>query len=117
MSQWKTHDFTLFKESKINLNKEIEFLGDKGYQGIKKRHQKSRTPIKKSANNKLSKAAKKSNSQLAKERVIVENIHRCLKIFRIISSGYRNRRKRFGLRLNLIAGIYNYELSFKSLIS
>ncbi|MCW6053335.1 IS5/IS1182 family transposase, partial [Lyngbya sp. CCAP 1446/10] len=23
---------------------------------------------------------------------------------------YRNRRKRFGLRINLIAGIYNYDL-------
>ncbi|MCX5961626.1 MAG: IS5/IS1182 family transposase, partial [Cyanobacteria bacterium] len=30
---------------------------------------------------------------------------------RILSSRYRNRRRRFGLRLNLIAGIYNYELS------
>jgi hypothetical protein len=28
-----------------------------------------------------------------------------------MSSRYRNRRRRFGLRLNLIAGIYNYELS------
>ncbi|MEG3991611.1 IS5/IS1182 family transposase, partial [Microcoleus sp. S28C3] len=27
---------------------------------------------------------------------------------------YRNRRRRFGLRFNLIAGIYNYELSFKT---
>ncbi|HEY9811580.1 MAG TPA: IS5/IS1182 family transposase, partial [Halomicronema sp.] len=31
-------------------------------------------------------------------------------IFKIMSSRYRNRRKRFLLRLNLIAGIYNYEL-------
>jgi len=28
----------------------------------------------------------------------------------VISERYRNRRKRFGLRFNLIAGIYNYEL-------
>ncbi|PSO97285.1 MAG: IS5/IS1182 family transposase, partial [Cyanobacteria bacterium QS_9_48_30] len=33
-----------------------------------------------------------------------------LKIFRILSSRYRNRRKRFGLRVNLLAGLYNYEL-------
>ncbi|MEG4817835.1 IS5/IS1182 family transposase, partial [Microcoleus sp. K5-D4] len=26
----------------------------------------------------------------------------------ILSSRYRNRRRRFGLRFNLIAGIYNY---------
>ncbi|WP_347269349.1 MULTISPECIES: hypothetical protein [Cyanophyceae] len=33
-----------------------------------------------------------------------------MKIFRILSSRYRNRSQRFGLRVNLIAGIYNYEL-------
>ncbi|MDR2707980.1 MAG: IS5/IS1182 family transposase, partial [Nitrososphaerota archaeon] len=29
--------------------------------------------------------------------------------FKIVSDRYRNRRKRFGLRFNLIAGICNYE--------
>lgn len=33
-----------------------------------------------------------------------------MKRFKILSDRYRNRRKRFGLRLNPIAGIYNYEL-------
>ncbi|MDJ0714945.1 MAG: IS5/IS1182 family transposase, partial [Prochloraceae cyanobacterium] len=33
------------------------------------------------------------------------------KIFKILSDRYRNRHKRFGLRSNLIAGIYNYELA------
>ncbi|MCC8467272.1 MAG: IS5/IS1182 family transposase, partial [Rickettsia endosymbiont of Eriopis connexa] len=33
-----------------------------------------------------------------------------LKRFKIISDKYRNRQKRFGLRFNLIAGIYNFEL-------
>ncbi|MGI8656137.1 MAG: IS5/IS1182 family transposase, partial [Pyrinomonadaceae bacterium] len=31
-------------------------------------------------------------------------------IFRIVSERYRNRRRRYGLRFNLIAGLYNYEL-------
>ncbi|MEL7406845.1 MAG: IS5/IS1182 family transposase, partial [Cyanobacteria bacterium J06558_2] len=30
-----------------------------------------------------------------------------LKIFRILAQPYRNRRRRFGLRFNLIAGLYN----------
>ena len=34
-----------------------------------------------------------------------------IKIFRILSERYRNRRKRFGLRFNLIAVIYNSELT------
>ncbi|MEG4501972.1 transposase family protein [Microcoleus sp. F10-C6] len=109
-SNGKTHDFSLFKKSKIWMNKELELLGDKGYQGIKKIHFNSRTPLEKTKNKKLSQAEKVFNRQLAKARIIIENIHRSLKIFRILSSRYRNRRKRFGLRFNLIAGIDNYEL-------
>jgi hypothetical protein len=41
---------------------------------------------------------------------LIENIIRKLKIFRILSDRYRNRRKRFGVRFNLIAAIYNLEL-------
>jgi len=42
---------------------------------------------------------------------VVENVIRSLKIFRILSERYRNRRKRFSLRFNLIAGLYNFELN------
>jgi len=35
-----------------------------------------------------------------------------LKRFKILSDKYRNRRKRFGLRFNLIAGIQNWELKY-----
>ena len=85
-------------------------MADKGYQGIQKIHVKSRTPYKKKQSAKLNKEQKKFNRTLAKERIIIEHIHRSLKIFRILSSRYRNRRRRFSLRFNLIAGIYNYEL-------
>jgi hypothetical protein len=95
------------------MNKELELLGDKGYQGITKIHTNSRTPIKKTKNKELS-PEKLLNRLLAKERIIIENIHRSLNIFRILSSRYRNRRRRFRLRFNLIAGIYNYELSLKT---
>jgi hypothetical protein len=37
-----------------------------------------------------------------------------LKIFKILADRYRNRRKRFGLRFNLIAGLYNHELRLSS---
>ena len=113
-SNGKTHDFSLFKKSKIGMNQEVELLGDKGYQGVKNIHTNSRTPLKKPKNKKLSQAEKIFNRQLAKDRIIIENIHRSLNIFRILSSRYRNRRRRFGLRFNLIAGIYNYELSLKT---
>ena len=52
------------------------------------------------------------NRVLASYRIVVENIIRCLKVFRILSSVYR--RRRFGLRFNLIAGIYNRDLQLKA---
>lgn len=85
-------------------------MGDKGYQGIKKYHDNSLTPKKKSRSSRLSQEDKRQNKQLAQQRIIIEHINRKLKIFRILSEKYRNRRKRFGLRFNLIAGLYNYEL-------
>jgi len=106
----RKHDFNLLKQSKIPIKEEIELLADKGYQGIKKYHKNSKTPYKKTKKTPLTLEQKKENSQLASQRIVVENVIRCLKIFRILSSRYRNRRKRFGLRVNLIAGIYNYEL-------
>ncbi|KIC71791.1 hypothetical protein DB44_CY00020 [Candidatus Protochlamydia amoebophila] len=65
---------------------------------------------KKSKKNSLTKEDKRRNTVLAKERVLVENVIGMLKRFKIISNRYRNRRKRFGLRVNLLAGLYNYEL-------
>jgi hypothetical protein len=113
-SKGKTHDFSLFKKSQVRMNKELEFLGNKGYQGIKKIHNNSRITLKKTKNKEVSQAEKVLNRQLGKERIIIENIHRSLNIFRLLSSRYRNRRRRFGLRFNLIGGIYNYELSLKT---
>ncbi|KAF0850194.1 transposase [Spiroplasma poulsonii] len=45
-------------------------------------------------------------------RIIIENIFTILKKFKIITEKYRNRRKRFGLRFNLIASIYNLQLLY-----
>ena len=58
----------------------------------------------------LSHEDKLKNSALASERVLNEHVIGKVKRFKIIADKYRNRRKRFGLRFNLISGIYNYEL-------
>jgi len=89
-------------------------LADSGYQGILDWHQNSQTPVKKSKLHPLTKEQKASNREISKERIFVENVIRRLKIFRILSERYRNRRKRFGLRFNLIAAIYNLELKMAS---
>jgi hypothetical protein len=43
----REHDFRIFKNSKVRLEKNIECLGDKGYQGIQKLHHNSRIHKKK----------------------------------------------------------------------
>ena len=106
----KRHDFRLFKESKTHIHPEIKAVTDTGYQGIRRIHNKSEMPKKKSKKNPLTKEEKKNNRKLASDRVVNENVIGMLKRFKIIADKYRNRRKRFGLRFNLIAGLYNWEL-------
>lgn len=106
----KEHDFQLFKRSQVKPLKQIEILADKGYQGIKKIHRLSYTPIKKKKKQLLASTEKEYNRELARQRIYIEHVIRCLKIFRILAQPYRNRRRRFGLRFNLIAGLYNFGL-------
>ena len=100
----------MFKESRPLIKTTTGILGDTGYQGIQKRHAKSTIPRKKKRGTELSRDDKRFNHELSSKRIEVEHVIGSLKKFRIISDRYRNRRKRFGLRFKLIAGIYNYEL-------
>lgn len=102
----------MFKKSKVKPLESIEILADKGYQGIKKMHVSSYTPIKKKKHKGLTLREKEYNRELAKQRIYIEHVIRCLKIFRILAQPYRNRRRRFGLRFNLISGLYNRGLDF-----
>lgn len=101
----------IFKESKVRFNKELECLADKGYQRIEKLHSHSCIPKKKTRKAELSPEYKSQNSVLAQKQIVVAHVHRKLKVFRILSSRYRNRHRRFGLIFNLRAGLYNFELN------
>ena len=100
----------MFKESNTHIHPKIKVVTDTGYQGLQKIHSNSELPKKRSKKNPLTKENKKKNHELSSERIVNENVIGMLKRFKIISDKYRNRRKRFGLRFNLIAGIYNLEL-------
>jgi len=104
------HDFQLFKDDQTEIAEPIRILADAGYQGLADLHQNCQTPFKKSKQHPLTKRQKQKNKTLARKRIVIEHIFRKLKIFRILSEKYRNRRKRFALRFNLIAAIYNFEL-------
>ena len=110
-SNGRRHDFRLFKESRTYIHPQTKVITDSGYQGIQKMHKNSQLPKKKTKKNPLSKEDKRNNKKLSSERVLNENVIGMLKRFKIIADRYRNRRKRFGLRFNLIAGIYNLELN------
>ena len=110
----RVHDFRLFKTSGVRFGELLKVIADKGYQGISKIHRLSETPIKKPREKKLTKSQKQYNRGLNRLRIVVEHVNRRLKIFNILSNPYRNRHRRFGLRSNLIAGIYNYELALEA---
>lgn len=86
-------------------------ITDTGYQGIQKLHSNSELPKKKTKKNPLTQGDKKKNQELASARVANENVIGMIKRFKIVADKYRNRRKRFGLRFNLISAIYNMELA------
>jgi len=109
-AQGKTHDFQLFKNSRSGMSKQISGLADAGCQGLADLHPNSQTPTKKSKHHPLTAEQKADNRALSQERILVEHVIRSLKIHRILSERYHNRRKRFALRFNLIAAIYNSEL-------
>jgi IS5 family transposase len=97
----------MFKNSKLRISESIKILADSGFLGIHKIHINSEIPHKNSKHHKLTKEQKKENKQLAKQRISIEHVNRMMKIFLILKYPYRNKQKRFGLRVNLLAAIYN----------
>ena len=93
------------------MRKRTKCLADTGYQGIAALHERAFSPLRKPPGGQLTDEQKAANRALARKRVVVEHVIRHLKIFRILSERYRNRRRRFMLRVNLIAGLYNYSLN------
>jgi hypothetical protein len=105
----KRHDFRLFKESNIRIDPEIIVKTDTGFIGIDKIHANSVLPKKRSKHNPLTKQDKQQNREISSERAANEHGIGFVKRFKILSERYRNRRKRFGLRFNLLAGICNFD--------
>ena len=106
------HDMKLFKISRRNIGQAGKILADNAYQGIMKMYSQAQTPRESSKLKPLTLEDKAYNHALSKERIKVENIFAKVKKFKMFSTAYRNRRKRFGLRMNLVATIINRELGF-----
>ena len=102
------HDLTLFHHSGVRVHRETALIGDAGYQGIWKDHGHSITPHKAVKARPLTPEKRQENRVLASTRLRVEHVIRRLKIFRVLKDVYRHRRRRFSLRVNLIAALCNH---------
>jgi len=107
----KTHDFRLFEESLTRFLTGTKLLLDSGYQGMGKLRGNCELPKKKTKKNPLGVEDKRRNRELSGARARNEHAIGLVKWFRILAERYRNRRRRFGLRFSLLAGICNFELA------
>ena len=103
----RKHDLTIARKHVKELLIYPCVMADLAYKGFHQINSKLLIPIKKSKNISLPKIAKQINKEISRRRIAIEHINCQLKHFRILTERYRNRRKRFGLRMNLIAGILN----------
>jgi hypothetical protein len=110
----RTHDFRLFKRSRTHVHPDTMVLADLGYLDLERLHAHSFLPIKATKHHPLTYEEKQANRTLARLRLHIERVIGRLKVFRILAERYRGRRKRFGLRFNLISGIHNVELDLNS---
>jgi len=70
-----THDFAIWKKSiGVKVVKHIKIQADSGYQGIKKLHENSETPKKKTKKQPLTKEDKANNRRIGSERIGIEHI-------------------------------------------
>ncbi len=107
-----THDFALFKQSKLPILEDIFVVVDKGYLGICDIHKNTILPYKRSKNHPLTPEQKLFNSNLSKVRIVIEHVNRRVKRFKILQQRYRNKQRKHFLRFSLICGLYNFELRF-----
>lgn len=102
------HDFTLFKDSTQNIDKEIAMLADSGYQGLDKIMSKCLTPKKKSKLHPLTDQDKDLNYLISSIRIAIEHVNSQLKVFKILSERYRNRKHTFISRALFLCSLYNF---------
>jgi hypothetical protein len=105
------HDFNLHKQEPP-IHKDTRVFVDSGYQGLQSIHLQTELPYKKPKNGELKGGEKEYNKALSRIRVKAENVFAQIKTFKILSDRYRNKRKRYNLKFNIIAGIVNMKNGF-----
>jgi IS5 family transposase len=101
------HDLKLFRQSGVRLPNDTALIGDAGYQGLWRSHGHAITTHKATRASPLSVDQRQENRVLAHTRQGIEHVIRRMKIFRVLKGVYRHRRRRFALRVQLIAALCN----------
>ena len=110
------HDFRIYKEQKgRDRFHGIPKKADGGYQGIAAYDRLAEIPFKKPRNGELTAEQRAYNRDLSRKRIKVENVIRELKIFKILSETYRNRRRNHGIKTNIVAGIVNMKVEKRNM--
>lgn len=88
---------------------------DLGFLGMQKLYPQAELPKKASKYHPLTKEQKRSNKQLASERVLVEHINRERKTFKICKERYRGKHKNYEKTWKLVTSIVNLKRSTRHL--
>jgi len=80
---------------------------------VLKQHENIQIPYKSSKLHPLTTQQKEQNKIEASARICVEHVNAKLKTFQILTQKYRNCRKRFSLRFNLICALVNFDRGFE----
>ena len=110
------HDFRIYKEQKgRDRFHGIPKKADGGYQGIAAYDRLAEIPFKKPRNGEPTAEQRAYNRDLSRKRIKVENVIREVKIFKILSETYRNRRRNHGIKTNIVAGIVNMKVKKRNM--
>jgi DDE superfamily endonuclease/Helix-turn-helix of DDE superfamily endonuclease len=105
------HDFEIRKREKP-ISRSVRIYADSGYQGIEEVHPTSCIPFKRTKLKKLTSFQKRFNTALSRRRVKVENVICRMKKYKILQDRYRNKREKYHMKTNIIAGLVNLKYGF-----
>ena len=110
----KTHDKTLFTESKTRISEHITTLFDLGYYGMQD-VANFELPHKKPKGGTLTDDEKAHNRSISRSRIVVENVFGCMKRFKILGTRYRGKKSGLSIYVNIISCIYNRLYSIRDM--
>ncbi|MDO8454866.1 MAG: transposase family protein [Sulfurimonas sp.] len=99
--------------SKLSIKPQTCAYVDLGYLGIKKLYENIQILHKASKLHPLTAVEKSENIEKDSARICVEHVNAKIKTFQILTQKYRNCRKKFNLRFNLICGFVNFDRGFE----